>query len=134
VDRFGQFVYRISDGRIGEIQGDSRVLVLSTVGRKTGKARAHCLIYVRDGENCLVMASNFGLPQHPAWYYNLVANPRVSVQVGRKRFEVMARIATPDERSRMWPMIVETHPRYGDYQAATTREIPVVILSPTGRE
>ncbi|HLY25270.1 MAG TPA: nitroreductase family deazaflavin-dependent oxidoreductase [Aggregatilineales bacterium] len=130
IDRASQFVYRVSDGRLGEVQGNVRMLLLHTVGRKTGKLRTHCIQYQRDGDDYLVVASNFGLPKDPAWYLNLQANPRISIQVGRKRLRVVAHTATPDERNRLWPVIVKNHPPFAGYQAATVREIPVVILSP----
>jgi len=130
VDRISRFVYRATDGRIGAVQGKVTMLLLHSVGRKTGKVRTHCLQYQRDGENYLIVASNFGLPKPPAWYLNLMATPRVRIQAGRKHLVVVARTASAEERARLWPQIVAKHPPYASYQAATSREIAVVILTP----
>ena len=133
VDRISQFVYRITDGRIGEVQGNVRMLLLHSIGRKTGKLRTHCLQYQRDGENYLLVASNFGQDKPPAWYLNLQAHPRIQIQVGRKHLEVIAHTATPQERQRLWPIVSTKHSAYAKYQAGTTREIPIVILTPTNQ-
>ncbi len=115
LDRISRFIYQATDGRIGEVQGSVRMLLLHSVGRKTGKIRTHCLQYQRDGENYLVVASNFGLPKPPAWYLNLMAHPHIKIQVGRQR---------------LWPVVSKKHPPYAKYQAATMREIPIVVLTP----
>ncbi len=130
VDRISQFVYRATDGRLGEVQGNVRMLLMHSIGRKTGKIRTHCLQYQRDGQDYLVIASNFGLPNPPLWYLNLQANPQIKVQVGRLHLEVRAHTATPEERQRLWPVVTQKHPPYAAYQAATTREIAIVILTP----
>jgi len=132
IDRISQFVYQVSDGRVGEVQGGVRMLLLHSVGRKTGKIRTHCLQYQRDGADYLVVASNFGLPKPPLWYLNLVANPLIQIQVGRQHLAVRAHSATSEERLRLWSQVVTQHPQYGSYQAATTREIALVILTPIG--
>ncbi len=130
VDLVTQAVYRATDGRLGAVQGKVAMLLLHSVGRKTGKVRTHCLQYQRDGKEYLIVASNFGLPKPPAWYLNLQANPCVRIQAGRAHLDVVAHTATPEERSRLWPQIVAKHPPYASYQAATNREIAVVILTP----
>ena len=129
-----QWLYRTTDGRIGEVQGNVRMLLLHSVGRKTGKIRTHCLQYQREGANYLIVASNFGLPKPPAWYFNVKANSRLKIQVGRQHLDVIAHIADAEERNRLWPEIVKRHPPYADYQAATTREIAVVVFDSHHRE
>ncbi|MDP9294060.1 MAG: nitroreductase family deazaflavin-dependent oxidoreductase, partial [Actinomycetota bacterium] len=97
---------------------------------KSGKRRTTPLIYVRDGEDLVVVASKGGHPRNPGWFHNLRANPDTTVQVGSERRAVRARVADPQERARLWPMAVETFAGYSDYQERAEREIPLVILSP----
>ena len=105
-------------------------LVLTTTGRKSGKPLTLPLIYGRAGNSCVVIASKGGAPQHPAWYLNLEANPEVEVQVKAERFRARARTATGAERATLWQQLVEIYHPYEKYQAATSREIPVVVLDP----
>lgn len=107
-------------------------LLLTTRGRKSGLLRRTALIYGRDGDAYVVVASRGGAPTHPAWYLNLTADPQVRVQVGAEEFDARARTATPEERARLWPDMARIWPAYDDYQRRTDREIPVVILEPTG--
>jgi len=88
------------------------------------------LLYLRDGENLVVVASKGGAPKHPVWFLNLEANPDVEAEVGRTRARRRARRATPEERERLWPKVVEMYGSYADYQTKTAREIPLVILEP----
>ncbi|GAB4050873.1 nitroreductase/quinone reductase family protein [Catellatospora paridis] len=104
-------------------------LLLTTRGRRTGTLRRTALVYIRNGERYLVVASNAGADRHPAWYLNLVADPAVIVQVGSQTFAATARTATAAERPRLWRLIVETMPSYQGYQESTERQIPVVIVS-----
>ncbi|MEU4717090.1 nitroreductase family deazaflavin-dependent oxidoreductase [Micromonospora purpureochromogenes] len=103
-------------------------LLLTTRGRRSGKLRRTALIYGRDGDDYLVVASQGGAPQHPAWYLNLLADPEAEVQVGAETFAVRARTAGPEEKPRMWRTMVDIWPAYDDYQTRTDREIPVVVL------
>ncbi|PWU58750.1 nitroreductase family deazaflavin-dependent oxidoreductase [Micromonospora globispora] len=103
-------------------------LLLTTRGRRTGKLRRTALIYGRDGDDYLVVASQGGAPEHPAWYLNLLADPEVQVQVGAEKFTARARTAGPEEKPRMWRTMTATWPAYDDYQRKTDREIPVVVL------
>ena len=124
-------VYRVTDGRIGHsFPGLPTMLLLDHVGAKTGTKRTSPLLYVRDGENLVLVASKGGYPRNPGWYHNLLANPDTTVQVESERRAVRARIATPDERARLWPRAVEMYGNYADYQRRTDREIPLVILEP----
>ena len=103
-------------------------LLLTTRGRRSGKLRRTALIYGRDGDDYLVVASQGGAPEHPAWYLNLLADPEVQVQVGAETFTARARTGGPEEKPRMWRTMTATWPAYDDYQRKTDREIPVVVL------
>ncbi|MGK5676095.1 nitroreductase family deazaflavin-dependent oxidoreductase [Micromonospora sp. URMC 106] len=103
-------------------------LLLTTRGRRSGKLRRTALIYGRDGDAYLVVASQGGDPRHPAWYLNLLDEPLVEVQVGAERFTARARTATAEEKPRMWSTMAAIWPAYDDYQAKTDRQIPVVVL------
>lgn len=105
-------------------------LLLTTVGRRSGTPRRTALIYGRDGENYLVVASHGGSPAHPAWYLNLEANPEVEIQVGAEKFTAHARTASTDERARLWPDMTKIWPDFDNYQTGTDREIPIVVLEP----
>jgi deazaflavin-dependent oxidoreductase (nitroreductase family) len=106
-------------------------LLLTTRGRKSGLLRRTALIYGRDADEYVVVASEGGSPRHPSWYLNLEADPRVHVQVGAEEFDARARPATPDERARLWPEMTRIWPAYDGYQLKTDREIPVVVLTRT---
>ena len=129
-DKITQFLYWATSGRLGERQLRYSMLLLHTVGRKTGKRRTHTLLYIRDGENLVVCASNNGTPQPPAWYLNLEANPRVRIQHGRVQREVIAETVTPEEKERLWQMLLKVRPQYADYQKITSRVFPLVLLKP----
>ena len=103
-------------------------LLLTTTGRKSAAALTLPLIYGRDGERHLIVASRGGAPDHPAWYKNLAANPQVKLQVAADKFAAKARTATGAERARLWTAMTKIWPAYDEYQAKTTREIPVVVL------
>jgi deazaflavin-dependent oxidoreductase (nitroreductase family) len=120
--------YRETDGEEGhEWQGTS-ILLLTTKGRRSGQERTNALIYGRDGEDYLVVASKGGSDTPPAWFVNLRADPDVEVQVLGDRFRARARVATPEEKPRMWAEMVSHWPAYDEYQQRTSREIPVVVL------
>ncbi len=126
-----QFLYERTDGRIGASLGGRPMLLLRTVGRKTGAARTSALLYVTDGDNRIVIASKGGAPNHPGWYHNLVAQPDVEIQVGRERIPVRARVVEGDERARLWAKADEVNKgQYATYQSRTDRTIPVVVLEP----
>jgi deazaflavin-dependent oxidoreductase (nitroreductase family) len=122
-------IYRLTNGVIGHrFPGSPPMLLLTHIGAKSGTTRTTPLVYVDDPPNVVIVASKGGHPRHPSWYHNLMANPDVTVQVGSERREVHARVATPEERKRLWPMAVATYSGYGGYQKRTDREIPLVIL------
>ena len=123
---------RISRGKIGWQAMGMPMLELTTVGRKSGEARATMLSSpLQIGESVIVVASRGGDDKHPAWYLNLVNNPRVEVVIRGKTREVRnARVATSSERERLWPIIATKHSNYAGYQKKTEREIPLVFLEP----
>ena len=125
-------VYRATGGRIGHTApGLPTMLLLDHVGAKSGKKRTSPLLYFRDGENLVLVASKGGFPKNPAWFHDLKANPDAEVQVGSERRVVHARVATAEERNRLWPLALRTYRGYADYQARSKgREIPLVILEP----
>jgi deazaflavin-dependent oxidoreductase (nitroreductase family) len=124
-------IYRASHGLIGHrFPGAPPTLLLDHVGAKSGTRRTSPLLYARDGENLVLVASKGGYPKNPAWYHNLVANPETTVQVGSRRREVHARVATSEERARLWTLMVGVYGGYEDYRKRTEREIPLVVLEP----
>jgi deazaflavin-dependent oxidoreductase (nitroreductase family) len=125
-----EFWYRLTGGLIGGRFGRARMLLLTTTGRKSGRPRTTPLLYLEDGGNLVVIASNGGNPMHPAWWLNLKSDPRAEVQVGRERRTVTAEEAEGEERERLWRAVVDVNSGYEGYQKSTTRRIPVVILRP----
>lgn len=122
-------LYRLTGGVIGSRAGRIQLLLLTTTGRKSGKARITALQYLPDGDSYLLIASNGGAATHPQWYLNLLACPEASVQVGRKIIPVTARSASAEERPRLWALII----RFGyfaTYARKASRELPVIILTP----
>jgi proline iminopeptidase len=106
-------------------------LLLTTTGRKSGERYLFPLFYGQSGKSYFVVASKGGAPEHPGWYRNLLANPRVEVQVGTAKMTAMARTASGDERARLWEKALEFWPPYANYQLKSQgREIPVVVLDP----
>jgi F420H(2)-dependent quinone reductase len=124
-------LYRLTNGRIGgRFIAGSPILLLTTTGRRTGKRRARPLAYVCDGERYVLCASNGGSLTHPGWYHNLAATGRAEIQVGAEHLAVSARTADPTERSRLFPRFVELYQGYAAYEHKTTRQIPLVLLTP----
>lgn len=121
--------YLATDGAEGHDWQGTSTLILTTTGRRTGEPRDKALIYGRDGDAYLVVASRGGADEHPAWYRNLVEDPTVLVQVKGDRFTAKARTATAEEKARLWPIMTEQWPAFDDYQRKTERDIPVVILT-----
>jgi deazaflavin-dependent oxidoreductase (nitroreductase family) len=120
--------YVETDGEEGHDWRGTTTLILTTRGRRSGEQRSTPLIYQRDGDALLVVASKGGADEPPAWYLNLVADPNVTVQVRGERFGARARDASAQEKPAMWQKMVATWPAYDDYQQKTGREIPVVVL------
>src|SRR5262245_62065790 len=114
----------------GEIEGmhRDRLVLLTTTGARTGQARTTPMMFHREGDRLLVIASNIGAPKHPDWYLNLVKDPRVTVEVGDETYDAVATPAAGEERERLWAMLKENYPFFADHEQKTTREIPVVLL------
>jgi deazaflavin-dependent oxidoreductase (nitroreductase family) len=126
-------VYRATGGCIGQVIPGvpGRMLLLDHVGARSGRERTSPLLYFPDGDAVVVVASKGGYPQHPAWFHNLAANPDTTVQIGSERRPVHARVATAEERARLWPLALDSYRGYADYQRRSRgREIPLVILEP----
>jgi deazaflavin-dependent oxidoreductase (nitroreductase family) len=126
-------LYQRTGGRLGHtIPGvPGKMLLLDHVGAKSDVKRTSPLLYVRDGEDLVIVASKGGYPKHPAWYHNLVANPDTTVQVKGETIPVHARVAKPEERDRLWALAVKGYHGYDDYAARSKgREIPLVVLEP----
>jgi deazaflavin-dependent oxidoreductase (nitroreductase family) len=124
------FWYRLTGGVIGHRLGPLHMLLLDHVGSRTGKRYTTPLLYGRDGERLILVASKGGSARNPAWYGNLMAHPEAEVQVGRRRMRVRARTASAEEKPRLWELMVGQWPGYEGYQRSTDRAIPVVILEP----
>jgi deazaflavin-dependent oxidoreductase (nitroreductase family) len=123
-------LYRATGGKLFGRMGKSPIMLLNTVGRKTGRKRTSPLLYVMDGEDFVIIASKGGAPTHPAWYLNLKANPDATVEVGDRKVRVRAEEVDSEEKVRLWQKMVEMYPTYDDYQRKTKREIPLLILRP----
>ena len=125
--------YLQSNGEDGHLWNGVPTLLLTTTGRRSGKPHTTPLIYGRDGDRYLVVASRGGAPHHPAWYLNLAERPEVEVQVLADRFRANARTAAPNEKPALWAIMAGIFPPYNEYQSRTTRAIPLVILEQAGR-
>lgn len=125
--------YRETDGEEGHDWRGTTVLLLTTMGRKSGRPYTTPLIYQRHGDDYIIVASKGGAPEDPDWYLNLKDDPEVEVQVRGQLFKAHSRTATADEKRDLWPLMTKTWPSYNDYQRKTTREIPVVVLEPESR-
>lgn len=131
------WVYRRSGGKIGAnwrvgagFKKPVPTLLLEHTGRKSGRTLVSPLVYMEDGPDVIVVASQGGRDQHPQWYRNLVANPEAHIEIGSHRRPVRAVTASPQERTRLWPKLVETYADFDTYQAWADREIPVIVLQP----
>jgi deazaflavin-dependent oxidoreductase (nitroreductase family) len=122
--------YRDSGGEVGYLWNGVPTLLLTSTGRRTGAERTSALIFARDGDDYLIVASKGGMPSHPMWYLNLQANPAAKIQVKADELAVVARTASADEKPRLWKIVTDVWPNYDVYQTRTDREIPVVVLTP----
>lgn len=120
--------YRSTRGRLGRRLADHPILLLTTTGRRSGHPHTVPLLYLREGNDLVVIASFGGHDRHPAWYLNLQSEPRAVAQVDGERFTVTARDAAPEERARLWARAVAEYAGYAEYQRRTERLIPVVVL------
>jgi deazaflavin-dependent oxidoreductase (nitroreductase family) len=123
------WLYQTSGGKRGKTIGGLPVLLLTTRGRKSGAQRTVPVVPFIDGGQTYVIASMGGQPQHPAWFFNLKADPEVEVQIGHERWRARAEILPPEPRADIWPRITAAMPNFGEYQKKTSRVIPVVRLA-----
>ena len=126
------WLFRLSGGRLGaRFLGGAPVCLVTAVGKRSGTPHTVALLYLADGDDLVIVASKGGMANSPAWYFTMMANPDVEVEIGTTKRRMRARRASADERAALWPRLVAMYRDYADYQARTTRTIPVVILSPS---
>jgi deazaflavin-dependent oxidoreductase (nitroreductase family) len=124
--------FRSNGGKVGGQFEGAPLLLLHTVGARSGQERVNPMMYRQIGDNYAVFASKAGAPTNPDWYHNLVANPAVTAEIGGDKVRMHARVADPDERETIWTAQKTEYPGFADYETKTTRQIPVVILEPVG--
>ena len=122
--------FRANGGKVGGQFEGAPLLLLHTKGAKSGQERVNPVMYLEDGDRVVIFASKAGAPTNPDWYHNLLTNPHVTVEIGDETFETVATIAQGDARRRLFEEQKRRYPGFADYEKATTREIPVVILEP----
>lgn len=130
ITRFQRWLYLRTGGASGTSFLGITMLLLFARGRRTGKEHIVPLLYIEDDGRFVVIGSNAGDRKHPAWWLNLQADPRARIQVGRERFDVVAREAVGEERARLWQRLTRAYRYYDAYQRKAGREIPVVVLEP----
>jgi deazaflavin-dependent oxidoreductase (nitroreductase family) len=123
--------FRANAGKVGGGFAGKTLLLLHTVGAKTAQERINPVAYVADGDRFVIIASKGGAPTNPDWYYNVLAHPLVTVQVGTQQFPAQAAVAAEPERTRLYNKMIEMLPGFADYRQRTTRQIPVIILTRT---
>ncbi|WP_420644209.1 nitroreductase family deazaflavin-dependent oxidoreductase [Candidatus Leptofilum sp.] len=123
--------FRANSGQVGGFFSERPLLLLHTTGAKSGLPRLNPLIYMADGDRYIIIASKGGAPTHPDWYYNLVANPQVSIEVGTQLVEATAAVAEEPERSQLYEKMAAQHTFFAEYARKVSRTIPVIILTPT---
>lgn len=125
------WIYRLTDGRLGgRFLRGAPVCLVTTAGRKSGQPRTVALLYLEDGDDVIVVASKGGMSHHPVWYLNLQANPDAEIQVGAVKRAMRARRVSDEEKAALWPRLTAMYRDFDDYQGRTTRNIPVLRLSP----
>ncbi len=122
--------FRANGGKVGGGFENATLLLLHSIGARTGQERVSPLGYQKVGDSYAIFASKAGAPENPAWYHNLLANPRARAEVGTELIDVVARVAEPGERERIWTRQKERAPQFAEYEKKTDRQIPVVILDP----
>lgn len=120
--------FRANGGKVGGQFANATLLLLTTIGAKSGQARTNPLAYTTDGDHIIIIASKGGAPTNPDWYHNIRANPMVTVELGREQFQARAIVAEGSERDRLFTQMAEVMPGFADYQRNTDRQIPVIIL------
>ncbi len=124
--------FRANGGKVGGPFDGAPLLLLHTTGARTGAERINPVMYRPDGDRIVVFASKAGADTNPDWYHNLLANPRVSAEIGASTHSLVARVADGEERERLWDAHKRAWPGFADYEVKTSRQIPVVILEPVG--
>jgi deazaflavin-dependent oxidoreductase (nitroreductase family) len=125
--------FRANDGKVGGYFAGANILLLHTVGAKSGQPRTNPLVYVTDGDHLVVIASKGGADRNPDWYYNLLATPAITVELGTEQFQARATAVTDEpERSRLYAKMVEHRPGFAEYEQKTSRKIPAVVLERVG--
>ena len=120
--------FRANGGKVGGIWEGRPLLLLTTIGAKSGRRLTSALMYLREDDRLLVFASKGGAPTNPDWYYNLLAHPELTVEVGNETYDAIATPVTGEERDRIYARWAQMYPQYGEYQRNTTRTIPVIAL------
>ena len=123
-------LYRVSGGRLGAKAGRANMLLLETIGRRSGRKRVIPLLYVDDGDRFAIVASNAGDDRPPAWLLNLRKHPAAEIQVGTRRIAVISHEASAAESEQLWPKLLSSYKYYSDYRTRTQRDIPIVVLEP----
>jgi deazaflavin-dependent oxidoreductase (nitroreductase family) len=121
--------FRANAGKVGGPFAGRTLLLLHSIGAKSGQERVNPVAYVSDGDRLVIIASKGGAPTNPAWYHNLLAHPLVTVEVGSERFQVRAAVAAEPERTRLYDKMVAMMPGFAEYRQKTTRTIPVIVLT-----
>jgi deazaflavin-dependent oxidoreductase (nitroreductase family) len=121
--------FRANAGQVGGFFTGKTLLILHTIGAKSGQERVNPVAYTTDAERFVIIASKGGAPTNPGWYYNILAHPLLSVEVGTETFKVQATVAVEPERTRLYDRMVEMMPGFAEYRQKTTRGIPVIILT-----
>jgi deazaflavin-dependent oxidoreductase (nitroreductase family) len=121
--------FRAQGGQVGGAFADTPLLLLHTRGARSGEPRIHPLAYIADGDSLVVAAPNGGRDQHPAWYYNVLADPNVAVEIGSEQFRAQAAVVPEPERTRLFAKMIARHPGFAEFERATSRMIPVVVLT-----
>jgi F420H(2)-dependent quinone reductase len=125
------WAYRLTGGWLGgTFRGGAPVCLLTTIGKRSGQPRTVALLYLMDGDDIVLVASKGGMSHSPSWYHNMMAKPDVEVQIGSTTRPMRARRASDTEKAALWPRLVAMYRDYDDYQARTSRNIPVMVLSP----
>lgn len=124
------FVYRLTGGRIGGKMWGAPVMLLTTLGRRSGKYRTTPVLFLQKEHDWVIVASNVGRPKNPTWYYNLKEDPTLTIRVRDQVMKAHAREASADETEQLWPSLAKMYLAYSDYQKKTSRRIPVLVLEP----
>lgn len=123
-------IYRLTNGKIGGNMGGNKILLLNSIGRKSGKTRVSPLVYIEDNGRYVLAASNGGGPNHPGWYYNLLSTPNVTIELMGKMINVVAEMADEAEHKRLWAKLIADFDQFRQYQEKTERKIQLFILTP----